>query len=59
MTISEFPTSGESFPVAKANIPAFPGPVSTGPPPAHNASILMETGSYLLLETGDTILLEA
>jgi hypothetical protein len=28
-------------------------------PPAHNASILMETGSYALMETGDTILLEA
>ncbi len=30
----------------------------TGPPPAHNPSILMENGDYLLLETGDTILLE-
>jgi hypothetical protein len=32
---------------------------SSGPPPAHGASILMETGDYLLLESGDTILLEA
>ena len=54
MTIPEFPTDGESFPNAKANIPAFPA--SAAPV---GGSILLEAGGYLLLETGDTILLEA
>ena len=57
MTIPTFPA--ESFPLITESVLVFPGPVSTGPPPAHGASMLAEDGSYILAEDGSTILEES